>query len=159
MRSTSTHRTLPELLDAALERISRLQPAEALAATDAGALMIDIRSEVDRDCDGIVPGSLHIPRTVLEWRLAPDSAWRSPYVGDLDQHVVLICDHGCSSILAAATLADLGFARASDVIGGYAAWRESGLPCVPTRSTRRDRKALAGMRGPDQVARRAGAAS
>lgn len=149
MRSASTHRTLKQLLDGALERITRLEPPEALAATRAGALLIDIRSEVDRACDGIVPGSLHIPRTVLEWRLAPDSDWRSPYVGGLDEHVVLICDHGCSSMLAAATLVDLGYARAGDVIGGYAAWRECGLPCVSARSTHRAPGALAGMRRPE----------
>jgi Rhodanese-like domain len=72
-----------------------------------------------------VPGSLHIPRTVLEWRLDPDSAWRNPHAGGLDQELVLICDHGCSSLLAAATPADLGFTRVGDIIGGFAAWREA----------------------------------
>ena len=72
-------------------------PAETYAAMESGALLIDIRSDSDRDRDGIVPGSLHIPRTVLEWRIAPDSEFRNPHLGDLDQQVILICDHGCST--------------------------------------------------------------
>ena len=82
---------------------------------------------------------VHIPRTVLEWRLDPESPWRNPHVGSLDQQIVLICDHGCSSILAAATLVELGFARAGDVVGGFAAWRDAGLPGV--RPSRRERHA------------------
>ena len=148
--STSSRRTLEELLGTALSRIARLEPAEAFAVARAGAMLIDIRSAADRQRDGIVPGSLHIPRTVLEWRLAPDSEWRSPHIGDLDQQVILICDHGCSSILAAATLVDLGFARAGDVIGGYAAWREAGLPCARVRRGGRALGEHAGMGGPDR---------
>lgn len=135
--------TLQELLDAATARITRRTPADAFAAAQAGALLIDIRSDAARDGDGIVPGSLHIPRTVLEWRLAPDSEWRSPDIGGIDQHVILICDHGCSSVLAAATLVDLGFARAGDVIGGFAAWRDAGLPVAPQRVTPLLRRAAA----------------
>src|SRR3954463_10922480 len=75
--------TLEELLESARARISRYEPAEASAAVQGGALLIDIRSDLDRARDGIVPGSLHIPRTVLEWRLEPTSTSRSPYVGGL----------------------------------------------------------------------------
>jgi rhodanese-related sulfurtransferase len=81
--------------------------------------------------------------------LAPDSSWRSPHIGELDQQVILMCDHGCSSILAAATLVDLGFARASDMIGGFAAWCDAGLPTVPARSPDRAPGEPPGMRGPD----------
>jgi rhodanese-related sulfurtransferase len=126
--------TLDQLLDAARARISRYEPAEAWAAVGGGALLIDIRSDLNRDRDGIVPGSLHIPRTVLEWRLEPDSPSRSPHVGGLDEQIILICDHGCSSILAAATLVDLGFGRAGDVVGGFAAWTAAGLPVMPCRA-------------------------
>ena len=111
--------------------------------------MIDIRSDVDRERDGIVPGSLHIPRTVLEWRLDPDSPWRSPHVAGLDQQLLLLCDHGYSSIPAAATLVELGFARAGDVIGGYSAWQDAGLPTGPAPSDRRRPGEPAGMRPPD----------
>jgi rhodanese-related sulfurtransferase len=149
MPADPSQRTLDELLEAAQARINRLEPTEALAALEQGAQLIDIRSDVDRNRDGIVPGSLHIPRTVLEWRLAPDSAWRNPHVGGTDQQIVLICDHGCSSVLAAATLVELGFAKAGDVIGGFAAWRDAGLPVAPAPHIQREADELAGMRPPD----------
>ena len=149
MPADSNQRTLDEILEAAQARINRLEPTEALAALEQGAQLIDIRSDVDRNRDGIVPGSFHIPRTVLEWRLAPDSAWRNPHVGGTDQQVVLICDHGCSSALAAATLVELGFAKAGDVIGGFAAWRDAGLPVAPAPHIQREADELAGMRPPD----------
>ena len=147
---SADRRTLDELLDAARAQIARLAPADAQAATEQGALLIDIRGQVDRGRDGIVPGSLHIPRTVLEWRLDPESSWRNPYVGGLDQQIVLMCDHGCSSIFAAATLVELGFARAGDVVGGFAAWREAGLPTVPSPPYLRGPGEPAGMRPPDR---------
>ena len=142
-------RTLDELLTAAAQRILRLSPVEAHAAARSGALLVDIRSDGDRERDDIVPGSLHLPRTVLEWRLDPDSLWRNPHVGGLDRQIILICDHGFSSILAAATLADLGFTRAGDVIGGFAAWRDAGLPTGPAPLRRRGSGELPGMAGPD----------
>lgn len=142
-------RTLDELLAAAQAKIERFEPVDALAASEQGTLLIDIRADVDREREGIVPGSLHIPRTVLERRIDPDSEWRNPHVGGLDQQVLLICDHGCSSVFAAATLVELGFARAGDVVGGFAAWREAGLPTVPSPSHRRGPGEPAGMRPPD----------
>jgi rhodanese-related sulfurtransferase len=110
--------------------------------------LIDIRSDTSRERDGIVPGSLHVPRTVLEWRVEPDGAWRNPHVRGLDHHLVLICDDGCSSVLAAATLVELGFTRAGDVVGGFAAWRESWLPVVSAQEPR-GAEELAGMGPPD----------
>ena len=136
MDAAAGRRSLEELLEDARARIERLQPAEALAASEQGALVIDIRSDSERERDGIVPGSLHVPRTVLEWRLDPESAWRNPHVGGFEQRIVLLCDHGFSSVLAAATLVDLGFTRAADVVGGFAAWREAGLPVAPAPSRR-----------------------
>jgi rhodanese-related sulfurtransferase len=122
-------RTLDDLLADARARIRRLTPAQALAAQRAGALLVDTRSQDERARDGIVPGSLHVPRTVLEWRLDPESPWRNPHAeGGLDREVILLCAHGYSSSLAAATLVDLGFERAGDVEGGFEAWRAAGLP-------------------------------
>jgi len=141
--------TLEALLATACARIERLSPHEAFAAQQAGALIIDTRSSEDRERDGIVPGSLHIPRTVLEWRAAPDSRWRSPHVGGVERKVVVLCDHGYSSILTAATLVELGFAGAGDVIGGFEAWRDAGLPVRPAPARRRGPGDLAGMGGPD----------
>jgi rhodanese-related sulfurtransferase len=141
--------SLVELLAAAQARITRLDPAAAFAAVAGGALLIDIRSELNRERDGIVPGSLHIPRTVLEWRIDLDSEWRNPHVGGLDQRIVLMCDHGCSSVLAAATLVDLGFVDTADVLGGFAAWRDAGLPTMAAPQHEHVDGELAGMRPPD----------
>jgi len=142
-------RTLEELLAEARARIERLEPAAALAALEEGALLVDIRSDSNRERDGIVPGSLHIPRTVLEWRVAPDSPWRNPHVGGLDERIVLLCDHGFSSSLAAATLVELGFARAGDVVGGFEAWCEAGLATASAPPSGREPGRLAGMGPPD----------
>ena len=147
MAIAAKRQTLDQLLVAARARITRYEPTDAFAALESGALLIDIRSDHDRARDGIIPGSLHIPRTVLEWRLEPTSNWRNPHIG-LDQQIILICDHGCSSILAAATLVDLGFARAGDVIGGYAAWSRAGLATAPCPAALREPGEPAGMRAP-----------
>ncbi|HZU12276.1 MAG TPA: rhodanese-like domain-containing protein [Chloroflexota bacterium] len=125
----SVHRcTISQLLSDARSRIERFEPAQALAAMRNGATIIDIRGDTDRIHNGIIPGSLHIPRTVLEWRLDPDSDWRSPHIAGLDQPIILLCDHGFSSSLAASTLRDLGFQQVGDVIGGFEAWLQAGLP-------------------------------
>ena len=113
-------------------------------------MIVDTRAAPDRDREGIVPGSLHIPRTVLEWRLDPDGANRSPFVAGLDCKILLLCDHGCSSVLAAASLADLGYSDVGDVIGGFAAWREAGLPTARPRSHTLAPGELVGMRPPEQ---------
>ena len=149
---TQNRRTLQEMFEAAAARIERLEPADAFAATRRGVLLIDIRSDPDRERDGIVPGSLHIPRTVLEWRLDADSPWRNPYVGGPSEHIVLLCAEGYSSVLAAAALRDLGFEHAADVVGGFAAWREARLPIAPSPDHERRPGELAGMRPPDLVA-------
>ena len=141
--------TLDEMLEQARARIRPLEPRSAHEAAASGTLIIDIRSANDRGRDGMIPGSLHIPRTVLEWRLAPDSPWRSPYAPDLDREIVLLCDHGCSSTLAAATLNDLGFANAGDVVGGFAAWREAELPTAQARNHALAPGELVGMRPPE----------
>ncbi len=123
-------RTVDDLLTAARGRIARYEPAEALEAQGHGALLVDIRSDGERARDGVVPGSLHVPRTVLEWRLDPASPWRSEHVDGLETEVILLCAHGYSSSLAAATLVELGFERAGDVAGGFEAWAAAGLPVV-----------------------------
>ena len=140
-------RTLAELLAEAESRVTRVSPQEAYTAMAEGALLIDLRSRSARDRDGIVPGSLHIPRTVLEWRVALDSEWRSPFVGGPDEHIVLLCDDGYSSLLAAETLADLGCARVGDGVGGCAAGKDAGL--TTTRPRAQPAGVLPGMSGPE----------
>jgi rhodanese-related sulfurtransferase len=148
MTAVAGTQSLEELLTAASARIARLEPRDALVAAERGALIVDIRSHDARQRDGIVPGSLHIPRTVLEWRVAPDSAVRNPHVSVEGQRLVLLCDHGFSTVLAAATLVDLGFEDTADVIGGFAAWTEAGLPVSPAPPPA---PGLPGMGAPDLV--------
>ena len=140
-------RTLDDLLAEARAKVDRLTPAEALAAVVSGGLILDIRSTGAHERDGIVPGSIHVPRTVLEWRLEPVGAWRNPHVGGLDRQLVVLCDHWYSSIFAAAILTELGYARAADVAGGFEAWVAAGLPVVPGPPP--NHAELPGMGGPD----------
>jgi rhodanese-related sulfurtransferase len=123
--------TVEQLLVEARARLHRLAPAEAEVATRAGALVIDIRSEVQRERDGIVPGSRHVARNVLEWRCDPSSDWSDPeVVGQPDRQLIVMCDAGYQSSLAAVTLQRFGFADATDMIGGFQAWRAAGLAVV-----------------------------
>ena len=141
-------KTIDDLLVEARSRLARLEPEEALDAQRRGALIVDTRSGDERRRDGVIPGSIHVPRSVLEWRLDPDNdpAYRNPHAGGLDTWLVLVCAHGYSTSLAAATLQDLGFARATDVVGGFMAWREHGLPVRPEPDTLPD--AIPGMGPP-----------
>ena len=123
-------RTVDDLLAEARGRIARYEPADAHAAQARGAVLVDIRSDGERAADGVPAGSLHVPRTVLEWRLDPESPWRSQHAPGLGDEVIVVCAHGYSSSLAAATLADLGFERVGDVSGGFEAWIQAGLPVV-----------------------------
>jgi rhodanese-related sulfurtransferase len=121
-------RTVNELLEEARAGLDRLTPAEALAAVQDGALLVDTRCEELRQADGSVPGAVHVPLSVLYWRLDPSSGYDDPALSNFDRQVVLMCAHGYSSSLAAATLRSLGFERATDVVGGFEAWRDAGLP-------------------------------
>jgi rhodanese-related sulfurtransferase len=120
--------TIDDLLAAARQGLQRLSPVQAAQAVAAGALLVDTRCAELRKRDGVVPGAAHIPLSVLFWRLDPDAEHRDPDAADLDRQVVLLCEHGYSSSMAAATLRQLGYTRATDVIGGFEAWRAYGLP-------------------------------
>ncbi len=125
----SDRRTIDELLAAARARLERVPAPAAPAAVRGGALLVDIRSEAQRERDGFIPDALNIPRNVLEWRADPACGHRHPVLSaDLDRRVILVCDEGYQSSLAAATLQDLGFRRATDLEGGFQAWRAAGLP-------------------------------
>ncbi|MGH2841500.1 MAG: rhodanese-like domain-containing protein [Solirubrobacteraceae bacterium] len=122
--------TIDELLAEARAGLVRVGPQEAHDAVSAGAILLDIRSESQRAADGIVPDALWFARNVLEWRCDPSSEAHDERVGGLDGHLIVMCDEGYQSSLAAATLQQLGFARATDLAGGFQAWRAAGLPVV-----------------------------
>lgn len=122
--------TIEGILAAARAEIERLTPGETLAAMGRGARLIDIRPGEQRQRDGLVPGARVIDRNVLEWRLDPASEYRVPELARRDRLLILICDEGCQSSLAAATLWRFGLA-AADVIGGVQLWRAEGLRLDP----------------------------
>ncbi|NKY99388.1 rhodanese-like domain-containing protein [Nocardiopsis alborubida] len=116
------------LLESGRARLDRLSPAEALAAQRAGALLVDTRPAANREAEGEVPGALVIDRNVLEWRLDPTSPDRVPEADSADRLIVLFCNEGYASSLAAVQLQELGLTRATDMVGGYRSWRARGLP-------------------------------
>jgi rhodanese-related sulfurtransferase len=116
---------LDDLVANASAKIRRYLPAEALAASEAGAAIVDIRDSSRAEA---IPGAFYVPRSVLEWRVASDE-WRNTALDG--KRLILVCDEGYSSILAAATLVELG-RDAGDVVGGFEAWKAAGLPvCAP----------------------------
>ncbi len=123
----SKRRSVDELLSEARSGLARLTPLEAYEAQQAGAVLIDIRPHASRAAEGSLPGAVVIERTVLEWRLDPASDARLP-VASYDLQLVVVCNEGYSSSLAASTLQELGLHRATDLDGGYRAWRAAGLP-------------------------------
>jgi rhodanese-related sulfurtransferase len=121
--------TINDLLSAARQRLDRVHPVDALDAVLHGAVLVDIRSEFQRQADGVIAGALFYPRNVLEWRIDPASGYSDPSLGcDLDKQLIVFCDEGYQSSLVAATLRDLGFRHATDLIGGFQAWCAAGLP-------------------------------
>ena len=135
--------SLDELLARAASAIRRYLPEEARAAAEHGALLVDIRSADARRRDGVIPGAVHVTRTVLEWRTALDSEWRNELLDG--RSLILVCDHGYSSVLAAATLVELG-RDCGDVVGGFEAWAAAGLPVGAAGD---DAPGLPGMGVPD----------
>ena len=100
---------------------------------DHGAVLVDIRSDSQRARDGAVPGAVPIARNVLEWRCDPASPYRDERVSDPEQRLIVMCDEGYQSSLAAAALQELGHERATDLAGGFQAWRAAGLPVELSR--------------------------
>jgi len=120
--------TIQEQLAKARERIDRMQPRDALEAQAGGAWIIDTRDDADRRRDGVIPGSLHVPLSVLPWRVDPTAERTDERINDLNGYLVLVCSHGYSSSIAAALLKDLGFTRVADISGGFESWAAEGLP-------------------------------
>ncbi|MDP9252686.1 MAG: rhodanese-like domain-containing protein, partial [Chloroflexota bacterium] len=116
------------MLAAAQARLRRLTPAEAAAAVRDGKILVDTRDADTRSRDGSIPGSVHIPLSVLEWRVDPTSGHQSAALAGHEDDLILICHEGYSSSLAAVRLHELGFENTTDVIGGLVAWAAAGLP-------------------------------
>ena len=126
-------RTIEELLAEARAQLGhRPTPREAHAAAAAGdAILVDVRAGDVLARDGSIPGAIHHQRTVIEWRADPDCEWRDDRIADLDAPLILFCSQGYASSLAAQTLRELGFTRATDMDGGFDRWKEDGLPTLP----------------------------
>ena len=120
-------RTIDQVLAQARTRLNRLTPRQALRAVDAGSALVDIRPAAQRAAEGEIPGALIVERNVLEWRFDPASAARLAQAG-YDLQVIVFCSEGYTSSLAAVALQDLGVRRATDLEGGFLAWRAAGLP-------------------------------
>jgi rhodanese-related sulfurtransferase len=123
-----------EMLEQARSVLRRVSPYEAARLRASGGLLIDTRPASQRAEFGEIPGAVVIERNVLEWRLDPTSPHRHEAVVGHEQDIILICQAGYASSLAAASLRQLGLSRATDLIGGYEAWAEAGLPTTMTRS-------------------------
>jgi len=121
-------RSIDDILADARARLLRLEPPQAHLAHEAGAVLVDIRPAAQREAAGQIPGALVIERNVLEWRFDPRSAARLAIADRYDLPVVVFCQEGYTSSLAAAALQDLGLYRSTDIVGGFAAWTAAGLP-------------------------------
>ncbi|MET7303925.1 rhodanese-like domain-containing protein [Embleya sp. NPDC005575] len=125
------------LVDRARARLVRVTPEQAHAAFRDGAVLVDTRPDFQRDADGAIPGALVIERNHLEWRFDPEGEARVPEATGWNLRVVVLCDEGYASSLAAASLVDLGLSEATDLIGGFQAWKAAGLPVVPAAGRNR----------------------
>jgi rhodanese-related sulfurtransferase len=124
--------SIEQVLSAARARLRRLSPDEAYEAVDkTKAILVDIRPEGQRAMEGSIAGALVVERNVLEWRFDPASSTRLPVATGHDLPLIVFCSEGYTSSLAAAALQDLGLHRATDMVGGFHAWRATGLPIVP----------------------------
>ena len=119
----SSDSAVDRLLQDVRKALDRVEPADLAAEMAAGALVVDIRPSETRDPEGELPGALVVDRNVLEWRLDPTCEDRLPQADDPDRRVILFCNDGYASSLAAQTLQRIGLSRATDLVGGYRAWR------------------------------------
>ena len=120
---------IDDLLGRSRASLARLTPRAAQEAVRAGAVIVDMRPLGQRRADGVVPGAVVICRNVLEWRADATSGHADNRLVGKD--LIVMCAEGYSSSLAAASLQEIGLASATDMIGGFAAWRDAGLPVEP----------------------------
>ena len=115
--------SIDEVLEQSRRHLDRVEPDRLAQEMADGALVVDIRPSENRDAEGLLPGAVVVDRNVLEWRLDPTSPDRIPEASDPDRRVILVCNEGYASSLAAETLQRVGLPRATDLVGGYRAWR------------------------------------
>ncbi len=123
-------RSIDDIVADARDRIERHTPEAALAAQQGGAVIVDTRDSADRAREGGIPGAVWVPRNLLEWRADPAAEYADERIADRSLQLIVVCNDGYSSSLAAASLRELGFA-AGDVVGGYRGWVAAGLPTEP----------------------------
>ncbi|WP_433209524.1 rhodanese-like domain-containing protein [Dactylosporangium sp. CS-047395] len=121
-------RGIDVILEEARTRLDRLDADQARLAFAEGAVLVDIRPAAQRALEGEIPGALIVERNVLEWRFDPRSDARLAIADRYDLPVIVFCSEGYTSSLAAAALQDLGLHRATDLAGGFKAWRAAGHP-------------------------------
>ena len=120
--SQSDGSAISRVVEECRRSLDRVEAADLASVQAAGALVVDIRPVEQRRRDGELPGALVVDRNVLEWRLDPSSPHRLPVADDSDRRVVLVCNEGYASSLAAKTLQQVGLPNATDLCGGYQAW-------------------------------------
>jgi rhodanese-related sulfurtransferase len=123
----------------------RYEPLEAEERSRNGAVLVDLRSHDERSREGVIPGSVHVPRSVLEWRVDPGSGFANAHLA-AELELILVCHEGYSSSLAAASARRLARERVADLVGGFEAWRAAGLATIAAPAPP---EGLPGMGGPD----------
>ncbi|KAI1614618.1 rhodanese domain-containing protein [Exophiala viscosa] len=124
--------SIEQILASARSELKRLTPKEAYEKLtgnrDPPAILVDIRPAAQRAAKGEIEGSLIIERNVLEWRFDPQSKTRLPIADRYDHNIIVLCQEGYTSSLAAKALRDIGLKNSTDVVGGIRDWQEAGLP-------------------------------
>jgi rhodanese-related sulfurtransferase len=126
-----SRRTINDVIAAARSRLQRLTPEQAVDRMHEGWTLVDVRASDLRARDGVIPGAVHAPLNVLEWRVDPASGAQEPALAGKEDRLILFCQEGYSSSLAAVRLHELGYRNTTDVIGGFTAWARAGLPVEP----------------------------
>ncbi len=130
-------RTIHDMIAEARDGLRRVDASElARLLADGECVVLDTRTPTDRQRFGVLPNSIHAPRCNLEWMCDPASGYSHELITDFDQMLVVVCNEGYSSSLAAASLQRLGYGNATDLIGGVIAWRAAGLPLERPDHTR-----------------------
>jgi rhodanese-related sulfurtransferase len=135
-RNDSPRLTIDDLLREARGQIDRVTPEQAAREIDSGAVLVDTRCSEDRAREGTIAHAVHVPRTLLEWRADPACDHCDPRIAKPGARLIVVCNDGYSSSLAAASLKRLGFLRAADLIGGYRGWVTAGLPTCDVEPAR-----------------------